>query len=438
MNPTLASLLLAMAGAACAAAAPAPIPIDYLDPQKWHEPARARSPQMAKLNDELRAALRAEDAKRIAAIVAEMRRELGPDVSVPEASIDYVPPPDSRPADVVKLREVWLDDCQRRDGREPWDVARAALKAGRVPSRLRDSQRMAEAYLATAHLLGAEAGASFRERALAGLRYIRSCQAKSGVFGYPYDPKRTDRLGQEAARLVERGTKLGRPMVEGVWIVEDLDTGALQFDNGVCGLAMLEAHALTGEKEFLESAVRAAEWALGRPLVPNWNYNAFSARLLARAYLVTKEQRFLDGARRKFELGVLPGQTETGRWFDPHNARTQYHAILATALADHVELLAAVEAPELATARDAATRAFDNLAAQTLAFGASNAHEMRTLEAFARGTAVLGRHADWDRAATVTLNVLATGTRERILAEVRRLPETIPLGLLQLASSGPR
>jgi hypothetical protein len=178
--------------------------------------------------------------------------------------------------------------------------------------------------------------------------------------------------------------------------------------------------------------VRAAEWALTRPLVANWNYNAFSARLLARAYLVTQEPRFLEGARRKFELGVLPGQTETGRWFDPHNARTQYHAILTTALADYVELLAATQDPALARVQAAATRALDNLAAQTIAFGASNAHEMLSLEAFYRGTTILGRHADWDRAARITLNVLATDFRARLISDLGHLPETVPFGLLQL------
>jgi hypothetical protein len=428
-------LFAACSGLALPAGAAAGIPLDSLDPKTWHEPVRVRLPAVVAAHDRLRAALAAEDAARIAAAVADLRRELGPDVAVPEVAVDYISPPDSRPPNLAELRRAWLEDCARRAGRDPWDVALAALKAGRVPPRLRDSQRMAEAYLATASLLGAEAGAPFRERALAGLRYIRSCQAKSGVFGYPYDPKRTDRLGQEAARLVERGTKLGRTMVEGVWIVEDLDTGALQFDNGVCGLAMLEAHALTGEKEFLDSAVRAAEWTIARPLVANWNYNAFSARLLAGAYLVTKEQRFLDGARRKFELGVLPGQTETGRWFDPHNARTQYHAILATALADYVEALAAAGAPELASARRATTLALDNLAAQAVTFGASNVHEMRSLEAFSRGTAVLGRRPEWDRAVAVTLNVLSTNLREKLIAEVRHLPEPLPLGLLFLTAA---
>jgi hypothetical protein len=416
-------------------AAPAPPSInglDPLDPGKWHEPTRARSPRIEALVGQLRKALLAEDPAQIASTVTALRRELGPEVSRPEVKPDYVGLPDTtlRPAD--QFLAQWREDCARRQNRDPWEIAAAALQAGRAPNRLRTSQRMADAYLATARLLGPEAGAPFRERALAGARFIRSCQTKSGVFGYPHDPRRTDRLGQQAAAIVERGRKQGRTMLEGVWIIDDLGSGDLQFDHGVCGLLMFEAHALTGDPAFRASGVRAAEWALTRPLVANWNYNAFSARLLARAYLVTQEPRFLEGARRKFELGVLPGQTETGRWFDPHNARTQYHAILTTALADYVELLAATQDPALARVQAAATRALDNLAAQTIAFGASNAHEMLSLEAFYRGTTILGRHADWDRAARITLNVLATDFRARLISDLGHLPETVPFGLLQL------
>ena len=434
---TLSCLVMLVLGRTLLAggATPAPIPLDSLDPRKWHEPTRARTPQMEALVGQLRKALIAEDATRIATTVTAMRRELGPDESMPEVKIDYVGPPDvtTRPTD--EFLKLWLDDCRRRAGREPWDIAAAALRAGRAPIRLRDSQRMVDAYLATARLLGPEAGAPFRERALAGARFVRSCQSKSGVFGYPYDPSRTDRLGQQAKKIVDRGQREGRTMVAGVWIIDDLDSGDLQFDNGVCGTLMLEAHALTGEAAFLDSAVRAADWALQRPLVPNWNYNAISARLLARAYLVTKEKRFLEAARRKFELGVLPGQTVTGRWFDPHNARTQYHAILSTALVDYVELLVAIEDPARPSARQAAARALDNLAAQTVTFGASNAPEMLSLEAFHRGTTVLGRHADWDRAVSVTLNVLTTGLRQKFSSELGHLPAPIPLGLLQLGAT---
>jgi len=95
-------------------------------------------------------------------------------------------------------------------------------------------------------------------------------------------------------------------------------------------------------------------------------------------------------------------------------------------------LLAGSASPESPRVRTAATRALDHLAAQTLAFGASNIHEMLALEAFHRGTVVLGRHANWDRAVLVTLNVLASELRTKLQQELRRLPEAVPFGLLQL------
>lgn len=421
-------LAFAVLGSALAAA---PNP-SSLDPAKWHEPTATRSRDAREANDHLRAALRAEDAAAIAAAVRELRVALGPDLSVPETKTDYVPPAADAPTldDVEKL---WLTDCAARVGREPWDVARAALQAGRAPARLRDSVRLIEAYLDTARLLEDAATAEkFRARALDGLRYLASVQTSSGAFGYPYDAARTDRLGQMAAERVAEGKRLGRTMTEGVWMIEDLDHGDLQFDNGVSGLALLKGYALTNDATLLDSARRAGEWAMTRPLVTNWNYNAFSARLLARLYLATREPRYLDAARRKFEFGVLPGQTETGRWLDPHNARTQYHSILATALADYVEALAAAHTPEETAARRALVLALDNLAAQTRVFGASNVHEMLPVEALARGLAVCGDRVEWRAALVQSLRTLTPAIRERFAREVGHLPEPIPLGLRTL------
>lgn len=415
----------------CAAGAADPR-IAALDPATWHEPTAVRSHAVVAANDRLRAALRAEDPTAIATAVADLRAALGPDASVPEAKPDYLPARASEAPSLDDIRSHWLEDCARRTGREPWDIARAALDAGGAPPRLRDSVRMAEAYLATAQLLDGVAAAEFRRRALDGLRYIRSVQAQSGAFGYPYDPARIDRLGKMATERVAEGRRLGRTMTEGVWMIDDLDRGDLQFDHGVSGLAMLAGFALTHEKEFLDSARRAGDWAMTRPLVPNWNYNAFSARLLARLYLATREPRYLEAARRKFELGVLPGQTETGRWLDPHNARTQYHAILATALADYVEVLAVARLPEEAAARRALERALDNLAAQTRAFGPSNIHEMLPVEAFARGLAVGGDRAAWRDALADSLRPLSPTLCRRFEREIGHLPEPIPLGLLAL------
>lgn len=427
--PRLQLLLAAILFGAAHAATPS---ISSLDPAKWHEPTAVRSHAVRDANDQLRAALLAGNRTAVDFAVRALRTALGRDLSVPEAKTDYLPPSADAPT-LDKVEELWIADCASRVGREPWDAARAALQASHAPERLRDSVRMIVAYFDTARLLDdAEAAEKYRGRALDGLRYLQSVQTKTGAFGYPYDAARSDRLGKMAAERVAEGQRLGRTMTEGVWMIEDLDHGDLQFDNGVCGLALLEGYALTKDATLLDSARRAGEWAMTRPLVTNWNYNAFSARLLARLYLATREARYLDAARRKFELGVLPGQTETGRWLDPHNARTQYHSILATALADYVEALAAAQAPEEPAARHALVLALDNLAAQTRAFGPSNVHEMLPVEALARGLVVCGDRVEWRAALIMSLRSLTPAICQRFAHEVGHLPEPIPLGLRTL------
>ncbi len=109
------------------------------------------------------------------------------------------------------------------------------------------------------------------------------------------------------------------------WIFADHGDGGLQFDNSECGVAMFEYYEWTKEPKYLESAKRAASWALNQPLCVNWNYNAFSVELLAKAYAVTNEAKYLDAAVLKATHGVLPGQLtdgpHAGRWLDPHNTR---------------------------------------------------------------------------------------------------------------------
>ena len=153
---------------------------------------------------------------------------------------------------------------------------------------------------------------------------------------------------QVATRFLDQAEKAGRlhEVVRNGWAFDDAGDGGMQFDNGECGLAMLELYALTREQRYLDSALKAADWALARPLVANWNYNSFSVHLLAKAHVITKEPRYLQAALQKALLGVIPGQlTEgprAGRWMDPHNARPAYHYIMLAALAQlAVELPAA-------------------------------------------------------------------------------------------------
>jgi hypothetical protein len=83
-------------------------------------------------------------------------------------------------------------------------------------------------------------------------------------------------------------------------------------------------------------------------MVPNWNYNSFSVYLLAKIALVTGEARYLEAAKKKALIGVIPGQladgAHAGRWLDAHNARPAYHYIMMRALAQLAAALPAADA----------------------------------------------------------------------------------------------
>jgi hypothetical protein len=143
-------------------------------------------------------------------------------------------------------------------------------------------------------------------------------------------------VGADFLRRAEAAGKLAEIVHQG-WVIDDLNNGGLQFDNGECGVAMFEFYELTRDAPALASARKAADWAARQRLVPNWNYNSFSVWLLAKAFAVTSERRYLQAATRKALLGVIPGQLtdgpHAGRWLDPHNARPAYHYLMLRALA---------------------------------------------------------------------------------------------------------
>lgn len=174
-------------------------------------------------------------------------------------------------------------------------------------------------------------------------------QAGTGVIPFPaYRGPTRDNALAAARRFLERSERAGKldQVVRNGWIFEDGGDGGLQFDNGEAGVALFELYEVSGDTNLLAAAGNAADWSMSRPLAANWNYNSFSVYLLAKAFAITREQRYLGAATRKAFVGVIPGQlTEgprTGRWLDPHNARPAYHYIMLRALA----ALAAVLPPE--------------------------------------------------------------------------------------------
>jgi hypothetical protein len=183
-------------------------------------------------------------------------------------------------------------------------------------------------------------------------------QSNLGMFPFPANRDGKAESFAAAARFLKQAEQIGKlaDVEANGWIVADLGDGGLHFDNGTCGVAILELYRLTKDERYLDSAKSAGEWAIQQPAVPNWNYNSFSVFLLAELARETGDMKWRDAAVKKARFGVYPGQltegNNKGRWFDGHNARLPYHYILLRSL---VSLAACLDedSPEYRQATDA-------------------------------------------------------------------------------------
>lgn len=219
--------------------------------------------------------------------------------------------------------------------------------------------------------------------------YLLWAQARGGrgVFPVPDLRGKTGRVPELTERFLARAGREGildQVLVNG-WIVDDRGAGDLQFDNGLCGAALLDLSEATHDARYLASARAAADWAVACPVVTNWNYNAFSIFLLAEAHRVTRESKYLDAAREKARLGVYPGQLtagpRAGRWADPHNARLVYHYIICRGLGALLRELPEGD-PDLPRCRAALELALQARNAEILKQGVANPETV--LEVLAR------------------------------------------------------
>jgi hypothetical protein len=152
---------------------------------------------------------------------------------------------------------------------------------------------------------------------------LLTLQQPQGHFPFPDLRGKNIRFGD----MTEKQLQNGSIQIADGWIITPDPDGGSQFDTGVCGVALLRAGELLKDETYLAAGRRAAEWAAKQTCCTNFNYNAFSVSLLARAGMK-------QAALQKLRVGVAPGQAKNGRWIDPHNARTVYHVIILRALAD--------------------------------------------------------------------------------------------------------
>ncbi len=340
-------------------------------------------------------ALAAEDAAAVRASVVKATAALGPWAGNPETATRYFPPVVTTPFDPAVAREWWLKEIRRGVRALPWRKnpkgdPRQMLAGLRVAAWPLDS-------LARTATLFPEQREELTAVVREGADWLIKLQHSSGVFPFPIGPGLKPR--EKVGYIVQRAIKEHPEMVVNDWIPDDGTDGGLQFDNGLCGRALLSAWQLTKDVRYLNAARKSGDWAMKRPLVSNWNYNAFSVGLLARLASATGDDAYLAAAVNKADTGVLPGQMPNGRWFDAHNACAVYHNIL---MRDLLELFHALPADHAfrPTLLDALTRGLNQAADETLAKGYTGTWT----DSFALGLQWIGVNPRWGDALNACAN----------------------------------
>ena len=366
-------------------------------------PPREIQEKVRPLLDELRKALSERDEKAAKKACDRIVQAMGPWAGNPEAAPRYYDPIEKEQPDVEAVWKLWRE-LDRRSRRAALWVSVPDGDPDRMRTGLRGAGRPVIAF-ATLSSLKAGRKKEYLELVRAGADYLLKVQRKDGLFPFPDLRGRHPLFGPMVEKLLRRKADA---LSDG-WIVDDLN-GDLQYDNGICGVALVEAYEATKEMMYLESARRACHWAMDRPLSTNWNYNAFSVWLLARYARAGGGKKYLDAALEMLKVGVLPGQMKNGRWLDPHNARLVYHGIIVRGMLEVYRTLD--EDHEFRNPlRESLTRALDHAAAQIRKSGASS--NSTTTQIFSGALTILGPNKQWETALNINVNAGLHVMRDR-------------------------
>lgn len=320
------------------------------------------SPDVARQVNALEAsvsqALLTQNESEVARTQCALRSAFGRWRGVPDAIANYKPLVTDKLATEIEL-SVTAKSLREMVANEPWPAPTSSGDLVTAPLRTRCERLRVEA-LGT--LLFPELKSTLSPWVQQGVQWLLAVQRPDGLFPFPdlgdeflaaqskcaqrpaadqeqcqrelsSDPARL--IGPAKAALQARGERVEDYFVDG-WLVRDVgalgNNGGLQYDNGVCGEAILIAGLALDDAPALAAARKSANWAATQPLAANWNYNAFSVRLMAVMALVDDDARLGGAAVDRAWWGVLPGQLANGRWSDGHNARVVYHVILVNSL----------------------------------------------------------------------------------------------------------
>ncbi|MDX1927702.1 MAG: hypothetical protein SFV81_14365 [Pirellulaceae bacterium] len=310
-------------------------------PSLAQEVAKLDRTTQEKLNvigGKMSAAMLAEDQAEVRLQFKEAIELIGDQAGLPESPDEFRPvPKDARDLAASELPtafDLYIPYIERQKW---W---RIGLDPSKTNHSLREIAAVIEGCLAARQISEANSAKLLAIAREAGDFLVwAQDQAGTGVLPFPAvrDGKgRPFEVAEAFYRRAEQNGTLDKVISKG-WSVDDFDDGGLQFDNGLAGVALVHLYESTDDEQYERAAIRAADWAVSRRVVTNWNYNSFSVYLLAETYRITGDEKYLASAKKKALLGVLPGQLtdgpRRGRWADPHNARPAYHYIMVRGLA---------------------------------------------------------------------------------------------------------
>ena len=199
----------------------------------------------------------------------------------------------------------------------------------------------------------------------ASCQMILQRQQADGHFAF-LDPRGK---ASKAASAVQAMVARQPGSVRDGWVVVADPIGIAQSETAACAVALLSAGKALGRPEWTQAALKAADWAMAQPGLPDFAVNAASAGLLARAYLAAGNERHLAGLASKLTLGVLPGQVEQGRWLDPASATTTHHLTILRGLHDAWEAVPPDRQPTRQALKSAIGRGMASLLEECRALG---------------------------------------------------------------------
>lgn len=317
-----------------------PIGIVFFDGRDLEQSGRrVGSGDLAREVKALAAAQAARDEAGVWRHAEGWARALGERRGVPEEADRFLEVPDVHALDGEELRRGFEAHFREMQSGRWWKVGLDPASLGRLPREVAEAIRGCMA-ADRAGLPGRETMLQFARGAGDYLMWTQEL-AGDGPIPLPFY-RGGDGSFREAAATMARAAATDGAVQKG-WLIADPGDGFLQVDSGLCGAALFELYEQSKEPKYFDTGSEAAVWCQGQRVVPRWAQNSHSIFLLTWAYDVSGDWRYLNSAKEKVRLGILPGQilrgALAGRWADPESAGAAPHFTIVRTLASMVEVM---------------------------------------------------------------------------------------------------